>query len=163
MEMMILTVLIGITNLCVGYALAIWMGVGPVPAADLEAEFGAFLPSPAAPATTTEPAQRQPEAAAAGEKPEEAVLAAPPADSPPADEMAANEADADETVALPSRDEGAQPVIPGDTGAIEAALAGLVQELVSSPLDEIGPEQPAAVEADSVSPALENTAAASAP
>ncbi|MCL4194959.1 MAG: hypothetical protein KJZ87_24680 [Thermoguttaceae bacterium] len=173
MEMMILTALIGITNLCVGYALAIWMGVGPVPATDLEAEFGAFLPTPAAPATTTEPAQRQPEAAAAAEKPEEVVLAAPPADSPPADEMAANEADADEmaanetaadeTAALPSRDESAQPVIPGDTGAIEAALAGLVQELVSLPLDEIGPEPPAAVEADSVSPALENTAAASAP
>lgn len=158
MEMMILTVLIGITNLCVGYALAIWMGVGPVPAADLEAEFGACLPSPAAPATTIEPAERQPEAAAAGEKPEEAVLAAPPADSPPADEMAANKA-----AALPSRDEGAQPVIPGDTDAIEAALAGLVQEIVSSPLDEIAPEQPATVEADSASPALENTAPTSAP
>jgi len=158
MEMMILTVLIGITNLCVGYALAIWMGVGPVPAADLEAEFGACLPSPAAPATTVEPAERQPEAAAADEKPEETVLAATPADSPPADEVAANEA-----AALPSRDEGAQPVIPGDTDAIEAALSGLVQELVSSPLDEIAPEQPATLDADSVSPALENTAPTSAP
>lgn len=153
MEMMILTVLIGITNLCVGYALAIWMGVGPVPAADLEAELGACLPSPAVPATTIEPAERQAESAAVGEKPEEAVLAAPPADSPPADETAANEA-----AALSGGDEDAQPVIAGDTDAIEAALAGLVQELVSSPLDEIAPEQPASAEADSVPQALEDTA-----
>ncbi len=158
MEMMILTVLIGITNLCVGYALAIWMGVGPVPAADLEAELGACLPSPAVPATTIEPAERQAEPAAVGEKPEEAVLAAPAADSPPADETAANEAAADETAALSGGDEDAQPVIAGDTDAIEAALAGLVQELVSSPLDEIAPEQPASAEADSVPPARETTA-----
>ncbi len=152
MEMMILTVLIGITNLCVGYALAIWMGMGPVSAADLEAEFGAC--SPAIPSPPAEPKDPPAEPVAAeSAEPEEAVVAAAPADPPPAEE----------TVTLPGSDEDVQPVATGDSDAIEAALAGLVQELVSSPLDEIAPEQPATAEADSVSPALEKTAPTSAP